>query len=177
MIRGRYNTTTDACPSTAEDEELVHFATMETTTYGHPSSPPPPAPTGKIFITIWQGVGLVLAVSILSRGFQPAVDYIFSFFGIWISLLMGLVLSAGVLLIFAGASYFPVRSDGVSFRHHLTKLVAQDQINLAEIQPAGANVSSNREEWSPPPQSSTGGQLAPLSCKVASVKYCRTDLI
>ncbi len=99
-------------------------------------------PSVKIFVTIWQGVALVLAVSILSRGFQPAVETVFSYFGVWISLLMGFVLGALVLVVFAVVSYFVNKVGNESFKEHLAKLSTQDQIALAEIQTTSTTIDS-----------------------------------
>ncbi len=168
MNRARRYTLVEECSDT--DCELAAATRIHMNT--HPQTPP----TARVVVGVWQGVGLILAVSVLTKGVQPLNDLVFSYFGVVWSLVLGFVLAAGVAVIFIFIGYVssPENYRNTSFWEHLHLLASQDRIDLAQIQ---SNSTVLKDDYTVSRQSYTNFSSPPPPILSPTSKAPRPDII
>jgi hypothetical protein len=102
-----------------------------------PRTPAAPAPTVQVsvFVELWLGLGILIALTIISKGLAPLVDLIFADLGIVTSLLVGFGLPIAIVVAIVSISYLATPSirNNVSFGQYITKIISREQI-LIQIQ-------------------------------------------
>ncbi len=93
-------------------------------------------PSGNVIIDVWNGIGILLAVSVISKGVEPLFDVVFQDLGVAMSVAVGFGLAIFITVVFITLTYSftPSIRNRLTFPEYLKQLISRDQIRVAHIQ-------------------------------------------